>query len=279
MKQANHKLENNYNKSSHCCESSRAHNRFSNLGIRQRDWEPLDNLTLKASGIWLQIFHRTRKTESLAEHKQNIVHTRSQEKGAWLHKRLSQTCLWVPKSFWGGIDQQWPAVESEELTTTVLRGTDCWHKSFWRRCCIIPTIVWPQANHRAGTQPHPSVENWINDLLKLALTTRTRASFACSQSLPLRSFPKPHPHPPEGRQNENHNHRKLIKLITWITALSISMKLWAMPCRATQDRLVMVESSDKMWSSGEGNGKQLRHSFLENPLNSMKRQKYMTLKN
>ena len=51
-----------------------------------------------------------------------------------------------------------------------------------------------------------------------------------------------------------------------------------MPCRATQDRWVMVESSDKMWSTGEGNGKQLQYSCLENPLNSMKRQKDMTMK-
>ena len=35
----------------------------------------------------------------------------------------------------------------------------------------------------------------------------------------------------------------------------------------------MVESSDKTWSSGEGNGKPLQHSCLENPMNSMKRQK------
>ena len=40
----------------------------------------------------------------------------------------------------------------------------------------------------------------------------------------------------------------------------------------------MVESSDKMWSSGEGNGKPLQYSCLENPMNSMKRQKYRTLK-
>ena len=33
--------------------------------------------------------------------------------------------------------------------------------------------------------------------------------------------------------NENHNHRKLTKLITWITALSNSMKLWVIPRRAT----------------------------------------------
>ena len=55
--------------------------------------------------------------------------------------------------------------------------------------------------------------------------------------------------------------------------LSGSMKLWAMPCRATQDRQVMVESSDKTWSTGEGNGKPLQYSCLENPMNSMKRQK------
>ena len=44
-----------------------------------------------------------------------------------------------------------------------------------------------------------------------------------------------------------------------------------MPCRATQDRLVMVESSDKTWSIGEGNGKPLQYSCLENLMNSMKR--------
>ena len=56
------------------------------------------------------------------------------------------------------------------------------------------------------------------------------------------------------------------------------MKLLAMPCRATQDRQVMVESSDKMWSTGEGNGKPLQYSCPENPMNSMKRQKDRTLK-
>ena len=51
-----------------------------------------------------------------------------------------------------------------------------------------------------------------------------------------------------------------------------------MPCRAAQDRDVMVESSDKMWSTGEGNGKLLQYSCLENPINGMKRQKDRTLK-
>ena len=51
-----------------------------------------------------------------------------------------------------------------------------------------------------------------------------------------------------------------------------------MLCEATQDRWVMVERSDKMWSTGEGNGKPLQYSCLENPMNSIKRQKDRTLK-
>ena len=47
---------------------------------------------------------------------------------------------------------------------------------------------------------------------------------------------------------------------------------------ATEGRWVMVESSDKMWSPGKGNGELLQYSCLENLMNSMKRQKYMTLK-
>ena len=51
-----------------------------------------------------------------------------------------------------------------------------------------------------------------------------------------------------------------------------------MLCGATQDGWVMVERSDRMWSTGEGNGKPLQYSCLENPMNSMKRQKDMTMK-
>ena len=40
----------------------------------------------------------------------------------------------------------------------------------------------------------------------------------------------------------------------------------------------MVEGSDKMWSTGEGNAKPLQYSCLENPMTSMKRQKDRTLK-
>ena len=74
-----------------------------------------------------------------------------------------------------------------------------------------------------------------------------------------------YPHPSEGRQNENHNHRKLTKMITWTKALCNLMQLWAMPCRATQDRWVMVEGSNRTWSTGEGNGEPLQHFALRAP--------------
>ena len=102
---------------------------------------------------------------------------------------------------------------------------------------------------------------------------RTELSFPLSQSLPSGSFHKPLILLNQRADNENHNHRKLTNLITWTTVLSNSMKLWA-----TQDRQVMLESSDKMWSTGEGNGKPLQYSCLENSMKSMKRQKDMTLK-
>ena len=58
---------------------------------------------------------------------------------------------------------------------------------------------------------------------------------------------------------------------TRTTALSISMKL-SHAHGATQDGWVMVEKSDRTWSTGEGNGKPLQYSCLENPMKSRKRQ-------
>ena len=88
-------------------------------------------------------------------------------------------------------------------------------------------------------------ENWVKDLLSKTPPIRTRPSFPFSlshqeASISLLSFPS------EGRQTESHSHRNLTDLITWTTALSNSVKLWAMQWKATQDDWVMVESSDKM---------------------------------
>ena len=58
---------------------------------------------------------------------------------------------------------------------------------------------------------------------------------------------------------------------TRTTGLSNSMKP-SHACGATQDRRVMVERHDRLWSTGEENGRPLQYSCLENPMNSRKRQ-------
>ena len=75
---------------------------------------------------------------------------------------------------------------------------------------------------------------------------------------------------PHSQKTSQSNH-------TRTTALSNSMK----PSHAhgaIQDRRLMVERSDRMWSTGEGNFKPLQYSCLENPMNSMKRKSDRILK-
>ena len=69
---------------------------------------------------------------------------------------------------------------------------------------------------------------------------------------------------PHSQKTSQSNH-------TRTTALSNSMKL-SHARGATHDGRVVVERSDSAWSTGEGNGKPLQYSCLENPMNSMKRQ-------
>ena len=75
---------------------------------------------------------------------------------------------------------------------------------------------------------------------------------------------------PYSQKTSQSNHTKT-------TAFSNSMKP-SHACGATQDRWVMVERSDRMWFTREGNGKPLQYSCLENPMNNMKRQNDRILK-
>ena len=56
---------------------------------------------------------------------------------------------------------------------------------------ITSTIVWPQVNSREGTQLHPSTENWIKDILSMALPIRASPRLPHSHSLSSGSFHKP----------------------------------------------------------------------------------------
>ena len=75
---------------------------------------------------------------------------------------------------------------------------------------------------------------------------------------------------PYSQKTSQSNHTKT-------TALSNSVKL-RHAHGATEDGRVMVERSDRMRSTGEGNGKPLQYSCLQNPMNSMKRQNDRILK-
>ena len=114
-------------KFSHSCKNSRAHNRFPNLRICQRNWEPPGNLTLKAKGLDYRTSTGLGKL-TLGGHKQNLVQTRTKEKGEVTPKELESDllrgCLGV--SSWG------MGLWSGALNTTVLGAVVCWDYSYHR---------------------------------------------------------------------------------------------------------------------------------------------------
>ena len=64
----------------HWCEGSKPHNRYPNLGIRQRAWESPGNRTVKVSGIWLQNFHRQGNRDSWRAQTKPSVHRDPRER-------------------------------------------------------------------------------------------------------------------------------------------------------------------------------------------------------
>ena len=115
--------------------------------------------------------------QSVGGHNKILCTPGPREKEQWPHKSLSPTCLWVSRSLCGGVCWQGPAVGSGA------RLQQSWDRSMLEQAllkevtitAITPTIVWP--NYREGTQPHPSAENWVKDLLSMTLPTRARPSF------------------------------------------------------------------------------------------------------
>ena len=137
------------------------------------------------------------------------------------YKRLKQTCLWVFGSL------QWrcgPTVAHHEV-----RGTDCsslldvvcWLKSFWRRSSLLPLPL-PyfgiRPNYEVGTQAHPLAENWIKDLLSMALPTRASPSFPHSQSLQSGCLHKPLTLIHQREKRMKTTITKITKMISWTTA-------------------------------------------------------------
>ena len=106
-------------------------------------------------------------------------------KEQWLHRRLDCGC---PGASNGGMAQWWPA-KGLGARTIAVPAWDLLRVGII--ILITSTIVWPQVNSRGGTQLHPTTENWIKDLLSMALPIRTRPSYPLSQYIPKGSSHKP----------------------------------------------------------------------------------------
>ena len=178
-------------KFSHCCEGSEPHIRLPSLSIQKRDWESPGNLTLKASRIWWQDFHRPgRNTDStLQGHKQKLVCTKTQQKGA-VPPLDNEPDL--PANAGGSPVEVWVSSGCHRDEGTDGRSPG--------RCPLVKVLLeitinpriepvasragLPQANRWEGAQPLPLAGNWIKALLNTALPTRARSSFPHSQSFP-----------------------------------------------------------------------------------------------
>ena len=167
---------------------------------------------------------------------------------------------------------QWPAEGSGALNKTVLayillKEVHYLHHSY---------DVWPEVKLQRGNTAPPSEKiglkiYWVWPHPPEQDPDSSTAS-PSHQEVPQASYP----YPSEGKQHGNSSYRKLTKLITWIIALSKSVKLRGMPCRAIQGGWITVESPDKTLSIGEEKGKPLQHFCLENPMNSIKGKRYDT---
>ena len=137
-------------------------------------------------------------------------------------------------------------------------------------------MIWPQ-----GKPQGPNTAPPINRKLDWRFSEHGSAHQNKTQPvLPIRKLLKAsYPYPPEGRQNENHHHRKLTNLITWITALSNSKKLWAMPCRATKTDGTWWWVLAKPGPLEKGMANHFSVLALRTPWTVWKGKKDMTLKN
>ena len=101
-------------------------------GVWHREEKPPEHLALKASGVWLQEFHRTggKRNSTLGGHTQGLVHTSAQGKKQWPHRSLGQTYLLVLKSLLGR-QGLWITAGTKTLVAVVL-GSTHWHESSWR---------------------------------------------------------------------------------------------------------------------------------------------------
>ena len=175
---------------------------------------------------------------------------RPRRKKLWPHNRLTQTCPWESRSLRRRPPAGLGTVSATVRAWDILKEYSIIH--------ITSTIVWPQVNNREGAQPHPPKRKLYykiygaypcpseQDPVSLSVSlSHQEASIGLLSSTKEQTDWKPHSQ--KTKQSDDMDH-----------SLVLDQGNSAMLCRATQDGWIMVESSDKTWSTGEGNGKPLQ---------------------
>ena len=159
------------------------------------------NLTFKVSGIWLQNFNRTGKTDSCRAQTKPCRYQDIEERSRDPSRDWATLACECPGFSGRAVSWQWPVVRSWALNTTVLGAPDCWHKSFWGRS------TQGKLQRRDIAPPIKRKLNWRFTEHGLAHGSKSETP---PQPFPLiRKLPQAaSPYPSEGRQNENHNYRK-----------------------------------------------------------------------
>ena len=134
-------------KFSHRNKSSEPHARVPSLGVLQQEEEPPENLALKAGRVWLQEFYRTgwNRNSTLEGCIQGLMHTRTQGKKQWPHKRLGKTYLLVLENLlqrWG--EWLWLTARTKILAVAALVSTHWWETS-WRLPFTPQDLAWPNS--------------------------------------------------------------------------------------------------------------------------------------
>ena len=168
------------------------------MWVRQREEEFLENQTLKSSGIWLQDFYSTggNRDSTLGGHTQSSVHTGTQGREQWPHRRLNQTYLLVLE----GLLQRWGVAVAhcgDKDTGSRSSGKYSWHEPSQSSPLAPPksrvgsSAGSPQAKQPTGREPSPTHQQTSGLKFYWALPIRATPSSTHHQSLPSGSFHKP----------------------------------------------------------------------------------------
>ena len=117
-----------------------------------------------------QNLHRTGETDSQRAQTKLYVHQDPGERGSDPTRDWPRLACECPGVSGGGVRWWWPAAGLGAVSVAV-QGT------FWRSSplsSLPPPWFGLRSSNREGTQPRPSIENWIKDLLSMALPIRTR---------------------------------------------------------------------------------------------------------